>query len=104
MFTILQMAKSILAAMPVQVRWARAALESGWKRDGLGGPGTPHQPGDVLAQRMLHFVAALHQFAMGRLLHSAWPDLLQVIQPSNKFYIYLKVLFSILIYLLDKCF
>ncbi|KAK9819014.1 hypothetical protein WJX74_004303 [Apatococcus lobatus] len=63
----------------LQVRWARAALEGGWKREGRGGPGAPHQPGDVLAQRMLHFVAALHQFAMGRLLHSAWPDLLQEI-------------------------
>ncbi|KAK9863029.1 hypothetical protein WJX84_009879 [Apatococcus fuscideae] len=39
----------------------------------------PRQPGDILAQRMAHFVTALHQFAMGRLLHSAWPDLLQEI-------------------------
>ena len=73
----------------LQVRRARAALDevvkAGWsgaaRRVPGGGGGGPHAR--RLATELRHFVAALHEHIISRVLHSAWRDLVVAIERAD---------------------
>jgi gamma-tubulin complex component 5 len=78
------------AVFLLQVRRARAALEevvrSGWsaaarRTPGGGGGGGPHARG--LAAELRHFVAALHEHVVARVLHSAWQELVAEVDKAD---------------------